>query len=278
MLNIIELEQRWLRYKIKSYVPHLIIGISLSVITIILFSFSFNNDANNLKNIDESQVNTTQHSVVKFKEQAIKQVVPVKKAIVKKQIVVSQKKPLSLQNNISKENSQKVKLSPSLDFMKKMQNSVHPYYKNETADDSYETDTNQPVQKQSVSKVPTVKAKTIQISVKQDDKHIQIKRQNTQNDIYDIIKRFKKNNNPALSLFVAKKYYELENYRQAYNYALMTNKINNEIESGWIIFSKSLVKLGKKDKAIRILKKYIKQSHSSSAQILLDEIQSGKFR
>jgi len=109
-------------------------------------------------------------------------------------------------------------------------------------------------------------------------KKLLITHQNTYNDIAEIIKRFKKNNNPALSLFVAKKYYELGNYRQAYNYALMTNEINKDIEISWIIFTKSLVKLGKKRDAIKTLKEYIQQSHSNSAQILLDEIQSGKFK
>jgi two-component SAPR family response regulator len=93
-----------------------------------------------------------------------------------------------------------------------------------------------------------------------------------------IIKRFKKNNSPALSLFIAKKYYEAEDYHNAYNYALITNNINREIESSWIIFSKSLVKLGKKELAIKTLQEYTGQSKSRSAKILLDEIQTGKFK
>ena len=135
--------------------------------------------------------------------------------------------------------------------VKKMQNSVQPYY---------------------------ISKKTNTESTQPTSKKISIKRQNTQDDIHDIIKRFKNNNNPALSLFVAKKYYELGNYHQAYNYSLITNKINKEIKVSWIIFAKSLVKLGEKDKAISILKKYIQQSNSSSAQILLDEIRTGKFQ
>jgi len=56
------------------------------------------------------------------------------------------------------------------------------------------------------------------------------------------------------------------------------NDINKEIESSWIIFAKSAVKLGKKRQAINSLNQYISKSHSSSAKILLDEIRSGKFR
>jgi len=278
MLNIIELEQRWLRYKIKSYIPHLIIFLSLSIIIIILLSFSSNSSTEDNENIKENVTTSLNQEFIELQEEPIKQVLPVEKKVVKEAIIVSSIKPVSIQKQVIQEHSQKVKLSPSLDFMKKMQNSVQPYYKNETADDSYEVDTPRPSQKKSTTKAQVKETQVVEITPNQSQKRIQIKRQNTQNDIYDIIKRFKKNNNPALSLFVAKKYYELGNYRQAYNYALMTNKINKEIESSWIIFSKSLVKLGKRNKAITTLKKYIKHSHSSSAQILLEEIQSGKFR
>jgi tetratricopeptide (TPR) repeat protein len=201
MLNIIELESRWFKYKVKSYLPHFSILISL----VIVFSF-----------VQKPSVDS----------------IP-KEEIIKKEVHTN------------------LKLSPSLDLMKKMQNT-----------DSVILD--------------KLLVKTV--STQPTSKKISIKRQNTQDDIHDIIKRFKNNNNPALSLFVAKKYYELGNYHQAYNYSLITNKINKEIKVSWIIFAKSLVKLGKKDKAISILKKYIQQSNSSSAQILLDEIRTGKFQ
>jgi tetratricopeptide (TPR) repeat protein len=201
MLNIIELESRWFKYKVKSYLPHFTILISL----VIVFSF-----------VQKPSVDS----------------IP-KEEIIKKEVHTN------------------LKLSPSLDLMKKMQNT-----------DSVILD--------------KLLVKTV--STQPTSKKISIKRQNTQNDIHDIIKRFKKNTKPALSLFVAKKYYELGNYHQAYNYSLITNKINKEIKVSWLIFAKSLVKLGKKDKAISTLKKYIKQSHSSSAQILLDEIRTGKFQ
>lgn len=107
---------------------------------------------------------------------------------------------------------------------------------------------------------------------------INIKRQDTQKDIQDVIKRFKKSNNPALSLFIAKKYYELEDFNKAYNYALITNGINNNIEDSWLIFAKSLVKLNKKSKAVETLKKYIGHSDSYRAKILLENIKSGKLQ
>ena len=109
-------------------------------------------------------------------------------------------------------------------------------------------------------------------------KKIDIERKNDSDDIQGVIKRFNKNNNPALSLFVAKKYYEMGDYHNAYNYALITNNINAEIESSWLIFAKSLVKLGKKEMAARTLQEYIEGSNSKSARRLLDDILNGKFK
>ena len=43
MLNLIELESRWLRYKIKSFLPHFIIIISLIIIIIVMSIFDFSN-------------------------------------------------------------------------------------------------------------------------------------------------------------------------------------------------------------------------------------------
>ncbi len=96
--------------------------------------------------------------------------------------------------------------------------------------------------------------------------------------LQEITKRFKKTNNPILSLFLAKQYYKRKEYYKAYNYALITNQIDSTIEESWIVFAKSLVKLGKKEKAIQTLRAYIASSRSTKAEILLNNILTGKFK
>ncbi|MDK9694698.1 MAG: hypothetical protein OEL19_10740 [Sulfurimonas sp.] len=136
-----------------------------------------------------------------------------------------------------------------------------------------------PEEKKEESVKPTIKEKVESTTQKEEKKgSISIAHRDEQRDIEDVIKRFNVSHNPALSLFVAKKYYQLGNYEQAYNYALATNDINNNIEESWIIFAKSLVKLNKKAMAVETLKKYISHSGSSQARQLLDEINSGKFK
>ncbi|PNX50089.1 MAG: hypothetical protein BV458_13825, partial [Thermoplasmata archaeon M9B2D] len=100
----------------------------------------------------------------------------------------------------------------------------------------------------------------------------------SEDELNSVIKRFNNQNNPALSLFIAKTYYDRGNYKEAYNYALVTNNLNPSIEDSVLIFARSLVKLGKKEDAITTLEAYINNTGSINAKILLNEIQKGKFK
>ena len=96
-------------------------------------------------------------------------------------------------------------------------------------------------------------------------------------ELRSVVKRFNKSKKPALSLFIAKKYYEQGNYKESYNYARQTYKLNPKIEDGFILYAQSLAKLGKKEKAIAKLKPYIKKTGSVKAKILLSDIKKGNI-
>ena len=278
MLNTRDLEERWLNYKIKSYIPHATIAISLLVIVVVTSIF-FNADKEEKKSTliseikETKQISHVQTAVIKVTETTP----PEKEALQIEKITVEEIPraiaSITQDNSLKNNKNRPLKLSPSLDFMKKMQHSSLPYYQEEST-----------VQVNSVSEI-VEEVQELDIEeyseatvVEEKAKKISIKRHNTTDDIRHIIKRFKKNNNPALSLFIAKKYYELGEYHKAYNYALITNEIDREIDASWLVFAKSLVKLNQKEMAIKTLNKYIENSHSSSAKILLDEISSGKFK
>ncbi|QOP43930.1 hypothetical protein FJR45_08200 [Sulfurimonas sediminis] len=265
MLNIRDLEKRWKIYKIKSFLPYVIVSIVLFAIIPAVYYFY----TTNTKAVSQKKPATAKKTVPKpilppkNKPAAVK-VKPVKiqpKPAQPKTVVTDKTKETSFQT-----------LKPSMNFMKNIQHEVRqPQYRYKQTKQKHfkERKITEAVQDISV-KLPSIK--------KEKKITITIQRKETQNDIFEIIKRFKKNKNPALSLFVAKKYYELGNYKQAYNYALITNQINSNIEASWIVFAKSLMQLHQKNKAIHTLQEYIKVSHSSNAEILLNEIKSGKFR
>ncbi|MFK5937115.1 MAG: hypothetical protein QM497_01850 [Sulfurimonas sp.] len=273
MLNIIDLEKRWIRYKIKSYIPHAIIVVSLVILSVLASIIL------NLQN-GEEEVLTKK---ITLKEPVIK-IAPTSKKTEQNTIVTPK---AQIQKEVIAtvvEKSTTTKLQPSLNFIKELQNSSLPYYQPNTYKKT-KPKTIKKAKKKIITQTIIIEEATIkkEKNIQKEPEIIKteriiINRKETRDDIDNVIKRFKVNNNPALSLFVAKKYYAIGNYHQSYNYALITNQINKDIESSWIIFAKSLVKLGKKDKAINTLKEYIKISDSHTARLLKEEIQSGSFR
>lgn len=301
MLNVDELERKHKKYKLKSYTPYLAIslGVSAAILSISFFiMYDFGSKQETIRepiapitqNInEEKESSVVDESRAVSKNQEINQVVAIDDE--------KQKEEPDVQNAETKE---RVQLSPSLNFIKKLEAEA-PIYKKEagakpapviekkvekpTKNDSVivkeenkKEEVALPVVEEVKESIAIVEKPVIERSASETTSTIDIKRRDDEEDIKHVIKRFNVNHSPALSLFVAKKYYQLGDYEQAYNYSLITNDINNNIEESWLIFSKSLVKLGKKDKAVETLKKYIKHSDSSQARQLLDEIMSGKFK
>ena len=279
MLNTRELEKRWLAYKIKSYIPHAIIISAILTIAI------FVNMIKEAKTTQEKEIVAIINATDVKKDKIEVKQVPEQISTPKPEKIEVIEEYVAKQEQTTIERYEELKLKPSLSFMKKIQSSNFPYYQEEVGSKKTNAKkTNKQKEKTldiAILETPTVESSAL-TKINNDeeltDNRIVIDRHNAKDDINTIIKRFKKNNNPALSLFIAKKYYELGDYHNSYNYALITNQINNSIEDSWIVFSKSLVKLDKKDMAIKTLKDYIKDSYSNNAKILLDDIQSGKFK
>jgi len=277
MIDMIDLESRWRRYKIKSYAPYIIIAFSIIIISIILIVFFNSNDKQDIPH----KVNKIKNNIVLKKKIEKNTTKPIKthiETVVKKTVIkeipekkIVKKEPIrSIQPTQKMQKEEKLLLSPSLNFMKYMQSNTPDYYEGEVVKtEDTERKTTQPKE---IKKNVTIKVE------KKNENMITRNTQSTLKDIQEVIKRFKINNNPALSLFVAKKYYELGQYNKSYNYALITNEINPNIEKSWIIFAKSLVKLNEKEMAIKTLKRYIQHSQSNNAKILLNNINSGKFK
>ncbi len=295
MLDVRELERQWLRYKIKKYLPYAVLSISLLLITAVLAKIDFSKKsevpqeaqkevrktAPEAKQIVQEKNNTT---TVALSKPTVIQSEPVQVQHSKEQKIPAaissqppaQKEPITYTPTPKTEEPSKI-LKPSMDFLRKMKdNSVLPESEpitpprpqasySATQGSSLSESENKMEEKKQTEKIQKAK---VEIKISKTSKK----------DLQEIIKRFKKNNNPVLGVFIAKKYYEMKDYHKAYNYALITNQIDSTIEDSWIIFAKSLVKLGQKERAIKTLKAYIKTSHSSKAKILLDNILTGKFK
>lgn len=262
MLNLVELERKWLRYKIKSIIPYALL--TTASMTAIAGYFIYQHYQTDSKNSIKPIVKNKKR--VDFNKSSV---IVAKVTTDKKNRDTNNSSSLAEEKNtvLPKTKIEVVKLEPSMDFIdnfKPLESNTHK----------------QSVVQKKIKKELAVKEQKKQISVSQKNisNKITIKKQDTAKDIENILKRFQTNKNPALSLFLAKKYYELGDYKNASNYALITNKMNRDIEDSWLIFTKSLVKLNQKDKAIEILTKYINSTQSNNAAILLNQIQSGAFK
>lgn len=282
MLNINDLEGRWLKYKLKSYMPHIFSLLSIIVLLILLQFTLFEKNK-----IDEGK-NDVNRSILKNQNMLTNTKQTIQTKIIEKSTIIP---PQETHKNIkpATKDEQKTFLSPSLKFINQIQeDSMHNYKLITVKSEPIPQVIPEPNKnistkaiKQDIEQIPSptiiVKPKASTPEIQKDYK-INITRQTTHDDIDEVIKRFNKNNNPALSLFIAKKYYELGDYHKAYNYSLITNDISNDIEASWILFAKSLMKLNEEKMAKQTLQKYIKHSNSNRARLLLDEILSGKFQ
>lgn len=288
MLNVNDLELRHKKYKRKYYAPLFTIIASTAIIAASITWFFIYNQKDTV--IVENKI--VKEPIVAQKIEAEPVIIVEKNESVQesadKESTHVATETVAKEETMAEEKQEKVVLAPSLGFMSKFESKSQSYSepikeikdtpvpqeKIETKHSELKIES-----KKAEPRIEPKKEEIEEISINIDKKSsINIARNDEMEDIAHVIKRFNVNHNPALSLFVAKKYYQLGDYEQAYNYALITNDINNNIEESWLIFSKSLVKINKKEMAIETLKKYISHSHSSQARQLLDEIQSGKFK
>ena len=214
--------------------------------------------------------------VLIFLDNETPQFTPSSKQKVEEKVILVQKKlPIPVKEKIVVSQNT-LKLQPSLNFVKNMQYT----HGTSTITPAKVHHPKVAAKKEKIKPQTPLVDKTSNVVIEEQEKisRISITRKDSNEDLQNIIKRFKKSNDPRLSLFIAKKYYAHKNYKEAYNYALTTNKLNTTIDDSWIIFSKSLVKLGKKKFAIKVLQDYVQNTQSTPATILLSDIKSGKFR
>lgn len=252
MLDIRNLERRWLKYKIKSYAPHIAFT-AISVVLLIMFPYIWtDSEKPNLPVKSEHFFSSVSKKTTEIKPH-------------------SEESPTILE--------------PSMDFVQTFQTSTP-----ETKILPVSTlQTTKPLQQAvpipKVLNVPEatplktpLKAPPV-VSPPTNEKSLSLNHNNeTKLDIESVERRFKDSSNPSLGLFIARYHYDHGNYSEAYNFALKINSINNRIDESWIIFSKSLVKLGNVEQAKKTLRLYISESNSDSARSLLDSIERGTFK
>ncbi len=97
----------------------------------------------------------------------------------------------------------------------------------------------------------------------------------TTNNYMKIMKdKFNRNKNPRDALLIAKAYYRAGNYKKSEIWALKANNLNKESEESWLLFAKSKDALGKREETLKILIAYYNKTKSPNAKLLIEKISS----
>lgn len=255
MLDIHNLERRWLKYKIKSYFPYAAAFIVVLFLILIgsIWIWSKKTNPPPLSRSNAKQPTHTPAPLTKRPETVAQNDVVLEPSM---EFVQA----LSEKSQIDTSPSDTANV-PGIKPVNHVVASIPPppVPKSLAVADSQQT----------MPKVQPMQSSKTMLSVNRNESPL---------DILEVQQRFKETSNPTLGLFIARYYYDHGDYSEAYNYALKTNAINSRIDESWIIFSKSLVKLGKTDQAKKTLQLYISQSGSDTAKALLDLIEKGSFK
>lgn len=266
MLDVHNLQRRWIKYKLRTYAPY--IGGSIAVLILSI------------------------GSSIWFSSKPVEKATPLPavKTVPKSQPVQT------VQNNLQPSNEATV-LEPSMEFVNSLQagtaNDVPTQVQPERITPPQRiSGPGVPKSVPAVSNTPEITAPpqtkpAVAASVKplvpvsakpSDSKSLAINRNEAKLDISVLEQRFKETGNPNTGLFVSRYHYDHGNYASAYNYALKTNEINPNMEDSWIIFAKSQVKLGQTDMAKKTLQLYTSRSNSDKAKELLNAVEQGTFK
>jgi tetratricopeptide (TPR) repeat protein len=246
VLDIHTLERRWLKYKAKKYAPFIAIFVMVLFIFVITYNGGNTDKSESYQAMDQGGQSENSND-------------PDKK----------------ISDTLSSNT-----LEPSMEFIQSFQTSVQTPLATAAIAPKPVALSNGPIPIPKVLNVPdssSLKVPTVSVSAS-NDKSLSLNRNESKLDIGSIERRFKETSNPGLGLFIARYYYDQGNYSNAYNFALKTNSINNKMDESWIIFAKSLVKLGKTDQAKKTLQLYISETNSDAARSLLDSIEQGTFK
>ena len=111
----------------------------------------------------------------------------------------------------------------------------------------------------------------------QEKKEIIINKEPTLNishsdvDLDALKRKFSQHESYGIAIRIAQEYYTQENYKASLKWAKKANNLDRKKEKSWVLYAKSLYKLGKKAKAIQVLKLYKRFSSSQEVNRILQE-------
>ena len=101
----------------------------------------------------------------------------------------------------------------------------------------------------------------------------QIQSSDSEISVDELTAKFDKSNSSDIAVLIARRYYDIKDYKNSEKWALIANELDSNNEESWIIFAKSKYNLKQKDDAISVLKIYNDKANSSSVEDLMKQIE-----
>ena len=89
----------------------------------------------------------------------------------------------------------------------------------------------------------------------------------------ELTAKFEKSNSSDIAVLIARRYYDIKDYKNSEKWALIANELDSNNEESWIIFAKSKYNLKQKDDAISVLKIYNDKVNSANIEDLMRQIE-----
>ena len=273
--DIIELEKKWLKYKIKQKSKVYIFILVISILAFIFYTI-YNSQQKDIytqtttKNINpikqtkplviennnNSKKNTNTISVVK-KSIPSENNVSISPKVVKEKII---SKPYYFKLKSTEQGSE---LFSSNGFL--TLNIEHNIEKQEDTEK---------IVKQIIQPIRETQISTNNKEVKKQKTKISIDMKEIDTIAY-LKDKYYSTSSIVFALMLAEEYYYEKKYKQALKWALTANDIDSQNTKSWYWFAKSKVKLGKIEDATRALKAYLANNNSKRLSTLLHKIELG---
>ncbi|MEA2028579.1 MAG: CDC27 family protein [Campylobacterota bacterium] len=244
MYDMKELEQKWLKYKIKQSIPW-----ALFLLLIVLAFIYYNNRVVVNQIVLEYYTKVSKHYISKPDEKNITK--PESNQEIQAVVIKSEKNSTIkvVEINVSDE-----VFDTNATLYE--ENTTNPFFS--SIKDKSEVE----------KKSPEARLEE-EIERRHEKKYIHIKK--SSNAYKEVEKRFASSQDPEDALFLARYYYENKKYKKAEEWAFIANELNDESEESWLIYAKAKAARGEYLKAIHILDAYLKKTNSLRARKLLEE-------
>lgn len=271
-LEILELEKKVFKYRLKKHLPYFILSalfFLLSIIGFIFYATSLHS-VTSKENISVPATSPIENNLSTTPNTIVSAYVPLKEQNVTDETLLLQlpligKKSLEQKDSYLPEPTQsQVKVSTQEEELenrvlirKTSKNEEESFYRNK--EDKIDTSLLPPPLLEEQKSKGVIKIETQEV-----------------NSIKYLKERFEKSHNIIFALMLAEEYYISKNYQDSNKWSIIANTIDADNEKSWILFAKSKLKLGQKQDAISALEAYLKNNKSKVAQNLLTQITSGE--